>query len=114
MERESLLTLLIILLGGMVLQAVAAWPWASPGTVSARELERAAWLRLWRPLTPTVIVAAWLCGWALSQPDPVPNRVGPFLFIACTPFAFLVGRAFGRGGLCFAAPRSSESRLSGS
>jgi Zn-dependent protease with chaperone function len=93
MERESLLTMLIFLLGGMMLQMVAAWPAAHSSEASARRVERAAWLGIWWPLTPTLVVAAWLCGWALSQPDPVPDRVGPFVFIACAPFAFLVIRA---------------------
>lgn len=98
MERESLLTVLIILLGGVALQMVAAWPPVSSKVAIARQLEGAAWQRLWRPLTPTLLVAAWLCGWALSQPDPVPDRVGPILFIACVPFAFLISRAVIRAG----------------
>jgi hypothetical protein len=43
-----------------------------------------------------LLVAAWLCGWALSQPDPVRDPVGPFLFVACAPFAIVFARAVGR------------------
>jgi hypothetical protein len=62
------------------------------------KLERAAWWRLWWPLTPALVVAAWLCGWALSQPDPVPDRVGPMVFIVCAPFVLIGLRAILRAG----------------
>jgi Zn-dependent protease with chaperone function len=100
MERESLLTVLMILLGGVALQVIGAWLSTrrsrnEPGLV----LERAAWLRLWRPLVPAVVVAAWLCGWALSEPDPVPDRVGPLVFIVCAPFVLIGMRAIVRAAL---------------
>ena len=98
MERESLLTVLTILLGGVALQLIGAWLSTCSQRKPGFELERAAWLRLWRPLTPAVVVAAWLCGWALSQPDPVPHRVGPLVFIVCAPFALIGMRALLRAG----------------
>jgi Zn-dependent protease with chaperone function len=98
MERESLLTVLTILLGGMALQVIGAWLSTHSRRKPGFELERAAWLRLWRPLTPALIVAAWLVGWALSQPDPVPHRVGPLVFIVCAPFALIGMRAVLRAG----------------
>jgi hypothetical protein len=88
----------MILLGGVALQVIGAWLSTMSRTEPALELERAAWLRLWRPLTPALIVAAWLCGWALSQPDPVPDRVGPLVFIVCAPFVSIVIRAVLRAG----------------
>jgi hypothetical protein len=98
MERESLLTVLTILLGGVALQVIGAWLSASSNPRPHNDLERVAWLRLWRPLLPAVIVTAWLCGWALSQPDPVPDRVGPLVFIVCAPFALIGIRAAIRAG----------------
>ena len=98
MERESLLTVLTILLGGLALQLIGAWLSTRSRATPGFELERAAWLRLWWPLTPALIVAAWLCGWALSQPDPVPARVGPLLFIVCAPFVLIGMRAVLRAG----------------
>ena len=98
MERESLLTVLTILLGGVALQLIGAWLSTRSRAKPGFELERAAWLRLWWPLTPALIVAAWLCGWALSQPDPVPARVGPLLFIVCAPFVLIGIRAVLRAG----------------
>ena len=98
MERESLLTLLIIFLGGVTLQLFAAWRWRDGDDSASRQVERRRWLVLWLPAAPTTVVAAWLCGWALSQPDPVLDPVGPFLFFACTPFAAVVLRAIMRAG----------------
>jgi hypothetical protein len=98
MERESLLTVLTILLGGMALQLIGAWLSTHSRRKPGFELEHAAWMRLWRPLIPALVVAAWLCGWALSQPDPVPHRVGPLVFIVCAPFALIGVRAVLRAG----------------
>jgi hypothetical protein len=98
MERESLLTVLMILLGGAALQVIGAWLSTRSRMTPGFERERAAWLRLWWPLTPALIVAAWLCGWALSQPDPVPDRVGPLVFIVCAPVVLIVMRAVLRAG----------------
>jgi hypothetical protein len=98
MERESLLTVLTILLGGLALQLIGAWLSTHSRRKPGFELERAAWLRLWRPLAPALIVAAWLCGWALSQPDPVPARVGPLVFVVCAPFVLIGMRAILRAG----------------
>jgi len=92
-ERESLLTILIVLLGGLTLQLFAAWPWSDGNASASRRVERRRWLALLWPAAPTSVVAAWLCGWALSQPDPVQGPVGPLLFIACVPFGVVVVRA---------------------
>jgi BlaR1 peptidase M56 len=95
-EREFLLTVLILLLGGLTLQCFAAWPRRNDTAAASRRLERLQWLALWRPAAPTLVVAAWLCGWALSQPDPVLDPVGPLLFIACAPFGMVILRAVAR------------------
>jgi hypothetical protein len=92
------LTVLMILLGGAALQVIGAWLSTRSRMTPGFERERAAWWRLWWPLTPALIVAAWLCGWALSQPDPVPDRVGPLVFIVCAPFVLIVMRAILRAG----------------
>lgn len=93
MERESLLAILIVFLGGMTLQLFAPWPWSTSADTMSRRVERRHWLSLWWPAAPASVVAAWLCGWAVSQPDPVLDPVGPFLFIACMPFGVVVVRA---------------------
>jgi hypothetical protein len=98
MERESLLTVLMILLGGMALQLISAGLSTRFRSKRFFEPERVAWFRLLRPLIPALLVAACLCGWALSQPDPVPDRVGPLVFIVCAPFGLIGVRALLRAG----------------
>ena len=93
MERESLLTLLVILLGGAALQPLAIFPLRS-AACSSRDAERQAWLRLWLPVMPAMLVAAWLCGWAMREPDPVDDRLRQWVLIgACLPFAVVTARA---------------------
>jgi hypothetical protein len=98
MERESLLTVLMVLLGGVAVQLIAAGLATASRAKGFTEPERVAWFRLLRPLIPALLVAACLCGWALSQPDPVPDRVGPLLFIVCVPFGLIGLRAVLRAG----------------
>src|SRR5215469_9008761 len=98
MERESLLTVLMILLGGMALQLIGTGLSTLSRSKRFSEPERMAWFRLLRPLIPALLVAACLCGWALSQPDPVPDRVGPLVFIVCAPFGLIGVRAILRAG----------------
>jgi Zn-dependent protease with chaperone function len=93
MERETLLTMLMILLGGLALQLIGAGLANLSRSKRLAEPEPLAWFRLLRPLIPALLVAACLCGWALSEPDPVPDRVGPLVFIVCAPFGLLGVRA---------------------
>ena len=97
MERETLLSILVMLLGGAVLQPFASWRWKEPDGASPSDLERRSWLRLWYPVVPVLLVAAWLCGWALAEPDPVPDVTDRWIVVlACTPFALLFGRTAAR------------------
>ena len=96
MERESLLCVLIVMLGGLALQFFAGWSARVRSASAARQLEQQRWFALWRPLVSALVVAAALCGWALSQPDPVPHHVGPLVFVVCAPFACIILRALGR------------------
>jgi hypothetical protein len=92
-ERESLLATLVVLLGGSALQLFAVWPGRINNQSAPRHLEQLHWLALWWPTAPALTVALWLCGWALSQPDPVPGHVGRLIFIAAVPFAIVGARA---------------------
>ncbi len=97
MGRETLLTILLLLFGGLAAQPLAAWPWRQAGGVTPAIAERRAWRRIWLPLVPTLVVAAWLCGWALRQPDPVRGHVDRALLVAaCLPFALVAIRAAAR------------------
>lgn len=94
MERESLLAMLIVVLAGIALQLCGAWPSPAGKTASAAELERRSWLRIWAPSLPAFVIAAWLCGWALAEPDPVPDPLNRWvLIVVCVPFALLFARA---------------------
>lgn len=96
MERESLLSVLIFLFSGLALQLFALLPTSRQGLTHAQEQEKRLWLHLWWPLLPPLFVAAWLCGWALSEPDPVPDRVGPLVLLGSVPFVVIVFRALVR------------------
>lgn len=97
MERESLLCILIVLFGGLVLQPFVWWPSAGSRELSPAELERRSWRRLWYPVVPTLLVAAWLCGWALREPDPVRDPLDRWvLFVAWLPFGLVFARAAAR------------------
>jgi Zn-dependent protease with chaperone function len=96
MERESLLIVLTILFGGVALQLIGVGLATRARSKRRFEPERAAWFRLLRPLIAALLAAACLCGWALSQPDPVPDRVGPLVFVICAPFGLIGLRALMR------------------
>jgi hypothetical protein len=74
MDREWLLSILVALLGGTMIVACGWWPSREASGGSARHLERLRWRRIWLPLVPALIVAAWLSGWALAEPDPLPRK----------------------------------------
>ncbi|TAL81367.1 MAG: hypothetical protein EPN46_05385 [Candidimonas sp.] len=94
MERESLLTILLILFGGLAVQPFAMISLRATPDPCSRSAERRAWLHLWLPVMPALTVAAWLCGWALREPDPVHGHVDQWVLIgACLPFAVVVWRA---------------------
>src|SRR5438445_1945827 len=93
MERECFLSILVALLGGMIILACGWWPARNAGGGSARHLERFRSHQIWLPLVPALIVAACLCGWALAEPDPTPEKASMLLILASVPFALLFGRA---------------------
>ncbi len=93
MERECFLSILVALLGGVMILACGWWPASDTVGVGARSLERMRWRQIWLPLIPALIVAAWLCGWALAEPDPTPEKASILLIFASVPFALLFARA---------------------
>jgi|SRR5579863_3174057 len=93
MERECFLTVLIALFSGIVLLACGWWPAAEISHDSARSLEHVMWRQIWWTFVPALTVAAWLCGWALVEPDPVPEKVPVAVLIAAVPFLLLFARA---------------------
>ncbi len=98
MERETLLSILIMLLGGLALQLFVWWPSMSPAQLPPARLERRSWRRVWYPIVPTLLVAASLCGWALREPDPVRDPLDPWVLVAVwAPFGLIFARAAARG-----------------
>jgi len=97
MERESLLSILIVLLGGLALQPFVWWPIGGTAQLPPARLERRSWRRLWYPVVPALGVAAGLCGWALREPDPVRDPLDPWVLLACwLPFGLVFARAAAR------------------
>jgi hypothetical protein len=104
MERECCLSMLIVLIGGSALIACGWWPaHCDLRGANARRLERIAWRRVWLPVLPAATAAIWLCGWALVEPDPVPERVPISLIVISVPFGMLFARAAIRAGWALVA-----------
>lgn len=105
MDRECCLSILIAVSGGAMLLACGWWPIARVRGASAVRRERLAWRRLWFPLLPALVAAAWLCGWALREPDPIPEKVPPALILLGSTFIPLFVRAAARAGWSLVADR---------
>ena len=97
MERETLLALLLVCLGGLTLQGLAGL-WTPRQQSDVWRDERACWWTLWWRALPPIAIAAWLLGWALTQPDPVHTHVGSPIFIVIVPVVLVVSRALIRAG----------------
>jgi hypothetical protein len=98
MERECCLSMLIMIVGGTTLLACGWWPVAHAGANIARCSEQIMWRRIWLPVAPALAVAAALCGWALVEPDPVPEKMPLSLMLMSIPFALFFARAAIRSG----------------
>jgi hypothetical protein len=108
MERESCLLILITLVGGATVLACGFWPVGGLRESSGRRLERITWRRVWLPLMPALAAVAWLCGWALAEPDPIPEKFPISLLLISFPFAALCARAaFRAAWALFAKPDAS-------
>lgn len=94
MERETLVTLLIMSCGGLILQLLAPWPQRPLSGADPAARERQAWRALCRPAAPILLCVAWFIGWALREPDPVRDPLDPYVIVLLwLPFAVLFGRA---------------------
>ena len=98
MDREYCLSFLIALVGGATLLASGWWPVTDVRVHNACALERTTWWRIWLPLAPALAVASAFCGWALHEPDPIPEGMPASLILMSTPFLVLLARAAVRGG----------------
>lgn len=98
MERELCLSILIILMCGTTLLGCGWWPDADVRGSSALGFERIAWRRVCLPVAPATLVAASLCGWALVEPDPMPEGAPPLVILMSAPLAVVFARAVVRAG----------------
>jgi hypothetical protein len=98
MERELCLSILIVVISGAALLGFGWWPVADAIETCARGLERVAWRRVWLPVAPAILLAAGLCGWALVEPDPMPEGAPASLIVMSVPLALLFARAMVRAG----------------
>src|SRR5260370_31973842 len=98
MDREYCLSFLIALVGGTTLLACGWWPVADGRIRSARGLEKITWRRIWLPVAPALAVASALCGWAVLEPDPVPEGGPISLILMSTPILLLFAQAAVRSG----------------
>lgn len=107
MDREVVLSVLAVLIAGPALLLGGALPARRIRIQRARELERAAWARLWRPLVPTAIALAGLVGWALSEPAN-SERIPTACFLAASPFLLLWCRTARRAFRALTLPRERQ------
>ena len=76
MDRELLLSLLVLLVGGPLLWLCGAVPLRCPLLPSGRASEAARWRSLWLPAVMPVLAIVALLGWALHEPEDA-EAVGP-------------------------------------
>src|SRR5579885_3352940 len=110
MERESCLAMLVVLIGEVVLLGCGWWLPSLVRNGNARQFEEAAWRQLWLPVVPGFAVTAWLCGWALTQPDPVPTRAPISLILTASTFALVFIRAAVRAAWSLVVDRESRAQ----
>lgn len=85
MERELLLSALVLLLCGPLVWVCAWLPWPGHGRrdrgAGSAVTERRTWFDLWAPLLPAALVFAVLLGWALAEPDPADERLSTWQLV---------------------------------
>ena len=92
MDRELLLGLLVLLLGGPLLWCSGSIPLRSPLLASGRASEAARWRAVWLPAVLPLLVFAGLVGWALHEPAEA-EPVGPLRVLVVLPVALVWTRA---------------------
>lgn len=96
MDREIVLTVLVLLICGPALHLFGSLPAISARDPSGRRLERACWARLWMPVVPALVLLSVLVGWALQEPESADEAFHPLLLWIAAPFAAVWIRAASR------------------
>lgn len=97
MDREVMLTILVLFVCGPALHVFGPLPEGSLRDRSGRRLEQIRWTRLWTPALPASLALCVLIGWALQEPADCDERVLPLVFLVVAPFALVAVRATARG-----------------
>jgi hypothetical protein len=90
-----MLATLLGLLCGPALAIAGAITLGLPPAASARALEQRAWRRLWLPLGPAGLIAAFLIGWAIQEPRRA-EAAAPALPALAALFGLIALRAAAR------------------
>ena len=92
MDRELLLSLLILLVGGPLFWICGALPLRSPLLASGSASEAARWRALWVPAVVPLLATAGLVGWAFNEPDDA-EAIAPVRVLVVLPVALVWLRA---------------------
>lgn len=95
MDREAVLAVLVLLIGGLMAQAFGWWPAPESDGPCGRSRERLAWKGVWIPLVPAALALAALLGWALQEPADA-ERLPWHVVLGAFPFLALLGRSAAR------------------
>src|SRR5579863_5004205 len=77
---------------------------APPSEISAREIERRQWRRLWLPLFPSAVALATMLGWRLQEPSVTDEPLRPITALIALPLGFIWARAFVRACIALRRP----------
>lgn len=92
MDRELLLVLLLLFVGGPLFWAWGSVPLRSPLRVSGRASEAARWRAVWLPAVLPLLALAGLLGWASHEPREAEG-VGSVRVLIVVPAAIVWARA---------------------
>jgi hypothetical protein len=96
MEREDLLTLVVLTFGGLTFLATGFVKPAAVSFDAPIASEARAWRRIWWPLAPGLLILSSLFGWWLQAPDATANDLSLAILVIATLMSAIWGRAFGR------------------
>jgi len=99
-------TMVLVLCGGAAWLAswIPARRAAARNDVSAREIERRLWRRLWLPLLPSALALATMLGWRLQEPSVTDEPLRLVAALVALPLGLVWMRALARACVALARP----------